>query len=494
MNNNHPLISKSSYISGLQCHKLLWYKFNAKDEIPEYDAGTQAIFDQGHLIGEYAKHLFPGGIEIMTEYYEIEKTIEESQKALVLRKPIFEAGFKYKDAFSRPDVLNPVGTDAWDIIEVKSSTEVKDVNLNDLAIQWYIYEGAGLKIRSCSICHINNKYIRKGEIEPQKLFATEDVTAKVKILLPDVENNLNQMQKTISLSQFPDEKIGPHCDDPYSCALKEKCWAFLPKHNIFTLASIQTKKCSTLLDQNITAIKDLPNDFHLSEKQKTQVKVVTTGETHIDKVGICDFLKSLQYPLYYLDFETLGTAIPSYDLSKPYHQVPFQYSLHVVNSPNAKPEHYEYLVDDMRDPRPEILKNLKQLLGEKGSIVAYFAGFEKARLKECIEAYPEYEGWYKSILVRFIDLYSPFENFSYYHPDQLGSASLKAVLPALTGKGYESMEIKEGGSASREFMRVTFGDVDMFERQHVRDELLKYCGLDTMAMVWIVERLNTLIR
>ena len=147
MNNNYPLISKSSYISGLQCNKLLWYKFNAKNEIPEYDAGTQAIFDQGHLVGEYAKKMFPGGIEIMTEYYEIDKTIEESPKALALRKPIFEAGFRYKGAFARPDILNPVGRDAWDIIEVKSSTEVKDVNLDDVALQRFVYEGAGLKIR-----------------------------------------------------------------------------------------------------------------------------------------------------------------------------------------------------------------------------------------------------------------------------------------------------------------------------------------------------------
>ena len=274
MTTQHPLISKSSYISGLQCHKLLWYKFNAKNEIPEYDAGTQAIFDQGHLIGEYAKQLFPVGIEIKTEYYEIEKTIEESQKALALRKPIFEAGFRYKDAFSRPDVLNPVGSDAWDIIEVKSSKEVKDINLNDLAIQWYIYEGAGLKIHSCSICHINNKYVRKGEIEPQKLFAIEDVTAKVKILLPDVENNLNQMQKTISLSQCPDIKIGSHCNDPYDCPLNDKCWAFLPEHNIFTLPNIR-KKGFELLEKNVMAIEDLPRDYHLSDKQSIQVEAIS---------------------------------------------------------------------------------------------------------------------------------------------------------------------------------------------------------------------------
>ena len=202
----HQLISKSSYVSGLQCHKLLWYKFNAKNEIPEYDAGTQAIFEQGHLVGQYAKELFPGGIEIKTEHYDIDKTIQESQKALTFRKPLFEAGFEYKNAYARADILSPVGKDAWDIIEVKSSTEVKDVNLDDVALQRFVYEGAGLKINKCWIYYINKEYVRHGIVEPEKLFAKQDITGDVAEHLQKVEKKLKEMASVIRLKNVQKSK------------------------------------------------------------------------------------------------------------------------------------------------------------------------------------------------------------------------------------------------------------------------------------------------
>jgi hypothetical protein len=486
----NPFISKSKYLAGLQCSKLLWYYYNAKDEIPEVDAGTQAVFDQGILVGQYAKKLFPDGIEIKTEHQDIYRTIEESQKALIFRKPLFEAGFGYKNAYARADILCPVSKDAWDIIEVKSSTEVKDINLDDVALQRFVYEGAGLKIKKCWIYYINNKYVRQGKLEPEKLFAKQDITQEVAEHQQKIEEKLKEMALVIGLKKCPDIRIGPHCSNPYDCALIEQCWAFLPEHNIFTLTMIQKKKCFKLLEENITAIKELPSNFHLSERQKIQVKVVEKGNTHIDREKINDFLKRLKYPLYFLDFETLGTAIPVYDLSKPYQQIPFQYSLHVLSSPYAEPEHFEFLASDEQDPRPDILKNLKHLLGEKGSIVAYNTKFEKGRLKESSEAYPEYKAWYKSIIIRFIDLLSPFQRFYYYHPNQCGSASIKEVLPVLTGKNYNDMEIADGGTASAEYLRVTFGDVDSLERQHILEQLKKYCGLDTMGMVWILDKLK----
>jgi len=163
---NSPFLSKSKYISGLQCHKLLWHYYNAKDEIPEVDATTQAIFDQGHIVGEYAKKLFPDGVEIGKDVKEFEEVLTLSLKETALRKPLFEAAFKSNNAYARADILNPVGKDQWDIIEVKSSTEVKEINLQDLALQRFAYEGAGIKIANCFILHINNKYVRHGEINP----------------------------------------------------------------------------------------------------------------------------------------------------------------------------------------------------------------------------------------------------------------------------------------------------------------------------------------
>jgi hypothetical protein len=490
---NNPFISKSKYLAGLQCHKLLWYHYNAKDEIPDPDAGTQAIFDQGHLVGDYAKKLFPDSIEIKTEYNEIEKTLNESQKALQFRRPLFEAGFKFKNAFARADILNPVDKDTWDIIEVKSSTEVKDINLQDVTLQRYVYEGAGLKIRKCWIYFINNQYIRKGDIEPEKLFSKEEITDEVEILLPSVEKNLRRMADVIQLAKYPDIKIGPQCNDPYDCPLIDNCWSFLPKDNVFTLTRIG-KKGFELLEEGISDIKDIPKDYQLTDKQVIQIEAFHSQKPNINKEGIRNFLDTLDYPLFFLDFETFMTAIPLYKDVRPYQVIPFQYSLHIQNSAIEEPEHYSFLADGKKDPRPEILKLLKKLLGNSGSIIAYNAGFEKGKLADASATFAEYKDWFEGIQNRIVDLLSPFRAFDYYHPAQNGSASLKAVLPALTGKSYEGMEIADGGTASNEYLRITFGDIETIDRQHVRDQLGEYCGLDTMAMVWIVEKLDNLIQ
>lgn len=504
-----PFISKSKYLSGLQCHKLLWFQYNAKDQIPEFDAQTQAIFDQGHLVGELAKKLYPGGIEI-AGVKDFTAILQKSKDSLALRKPLFEAAFKTgtkasfsqdrslkKDAFNvaafaRADILNPVGKNDWEIIEVKSSTQVKDVNLQDLALQRYAYEGAGLSIAKCFIMHINNEYVRKGEIEPKKLFTKTDVTEEVRALMKSVRPNLDSMGDVIRQKRFPEIEIGPHCSDPYDCPLQELCWKFLPENNPLTLYYFKKEKSFDLIHDGHLDITKLPSSVQLSDKQQTQIDVLATGKPYIDKDGIRSFLEQLEYPLYYLDFETFGTAIPLFDDVKPYEQIPFQFSLHIVESEKRNPKHEGFLSDGASDPRPEILNLLKKLLGNKGSIVAYNASFEKDKLHKASEIFKEYAKWYEELEPRFVDLLAPFKSFYYYHPDQKGSASIKKVLPALTGKSYEGLEIGEGGTASLEYLRVTFGDVDSKERQRVRRDLEEYCALDTEGMIFIVDELARL--
>ena len=250
------------------------------------------------------------------------------------------------------------------------------------------------------------------------------------------------------------------------------------------------KKGFELLDDNITAIKDIPHDYRLSDKQAIQVKAIESGKPYIDKQGIAEFLKQLRYPMYFLDFETFMTAIPMYDQVHPYQILPFQFSLHIVHSRGSEPEHFSFLADGDVDPRPELLRQLKVLLGKEGSIIAYNAGFEKGKLADACKTYTEYADWYTKIEMRMVDLLSPFRSFYYYHPEQYGSASIKKVLPVLTGKSYNDMEISDGNAASAEYLRVTFGNVDALDRQNVRTQLEKYCGLDTMGMVWIVDRLK----
>jgi hypothetical protein len=486
-----PYVSKSKFLWGSQCRKLLWIAYNDKDQIPEADAAQQAIFDQGHEVGALAKALYSGGIEVSAGVTDFAQVLQNSLEAAKARKPLFEAGFVYNGGFARVDILNPVGRNEWDIIEVKSSTEVKDVNLIDLAFQVFVYTGAGLKIRRCCLMHVNRDYVRRGAVDPKTFFKVVDVTKDVAGLSREIEPQLEDMFATIRRKQEPEIKIGPHCSDPYACPLRDKCWAFLPPDNVFNLY-YGGRKCWRLLQDGVVNLKDIPESIDLTDRQAIQRKVAFTGQPHVDRKALASFLKRLRYPVSYLDFETFSTAIPLFDGLSPWQQVPFQFSLHRQAAPGAKPEHHSFLADGSSDPRPEFLNRLRDSIGDKGTVVVYNEKFEKGVLDKLAESFLEHAGWIENVKRRVVDLLEPFQSFDYYHPEQHGSASIKAVLPVLTGRSYADLEIQEGGQASLEFLRVHFGDATEDERRKVRGQLERYCGQDTEGMVWIVDGLRRL--
>ncbi|MFA5316080.1 MAG: DUF2779 domain-containing protein [Dehalococcoidales bacterium] len=485
-------LSKSKYLIGLQCPKLLWHHYNAKDKLPPTDTETQALFEQGHEVEKLAQALFPGGITIGEEA-DFRKVVDLALPLLEKRKPLFEAGFISNDICARVDILVPSGDGEWDIVEVKSSTSIKGINYYDVAFQRHCLEGAGIKISRCYLMYINNQYVRKGSIDSRQLFIKEDITKEIEEYAAGIEEGLNKMRETIASKECPDLKIGPNCLDPYECVLKPACWGFLPEDNVLTFYRLNKKEAFKLIDKGVFDIKDAPAGMALTGCQSIQRECVKSGKLHINKAEIADFLSQLEFPLYFLDFETFGLAIPPYDNSIPYRQVPFQFSIHLWETPDSKPVHHTYLADARKDPRPEILSRLKGLLGKKGSIIAYNMSFEISRLKECAEAFPEYRGWVNEITPRFMDLLVPFRGFHYYHPSQRGSASIKRIAPPLTDKSYEKMEIGEGGLASAEYVRVTFGDVLGSDRRRVYEALQKYCEFDTLVMVDIIKGLRKLI-
>lgn len=486
-----PSISKSKFIAGCQCKKLLWHAVNANAQLPEPDAAQQAIFDQGKLVGALAKQMYSEGVELGHGGTDIDDTFRSTKQALKLRRPLFEAAFAANDGYCRVDILAPAPDDAWDLIEVKSTTSAKDEHTLDLAFQAWVLSASGLKIRRCLLMHINGDYVRSGPVDPQQFFTLVDLTGQVAAFTRTIEDRLDDMVKVIRLPLAPEVQIGSHCDDPYPCPLHDQCWAFLPKQNVTTLYRAG-KKAFKLLADGIVAIKDIPATSRLTANQTIQQQAVITGEPHIDRAAITVFLSQLKYPLSFLDFETYTTAIPLFVGVHPYEQIPFQFSLHVVRAVGAQPEHYGFLAEGCDDPRPKFMRRLQAVLPDTGSVLVYNAAFEKGRLDECCDLMPEYRSWFRKVERRIIDLLLPFRGFRYYHPEQLGSASMKQVLPALTGRGYEGLEIKDGGRASMEFLRVTFGGVPEAERQKVRTQLEQYCGLDTQGMVWILERLQAL--
>jgi len=485
-----PYISKSKFLHGLQCPKLLWCDYNAKHLFPAVDDALQAVFDQGHDVGAFAKRMFPNGVEIDTAPTDFEGAIELTKKLLPSRRPIFEATLSANGGYARADILNPVGKDEWDIIEVKSTTSLKDVHIPDLAFQAWVFTEAGIKIRRCFLCHINNKFVKHGEIDPKEFFTLRDVSAEVSAYSSDIEEQIGDMGKTIRAAKCPDIQIGRQCDSPYTCPLHDHCWSFLPPQNVLDLYFDTKGRKWDLLKRGVLKIAEIPDNYPLSEKQEIQRATAISGKPHVKTTQIETFLKNLEYPLHFLDFETFQTAIPMFDGARPYEQIPFQFSLHVIHKAETKPEHRKFLADGRNDPRADFMRHLKSSVEPSGSIVVFNAPFEKSRMKECAELLPEYKSWVSAVNQRVVDLLNPFKAFHFYHPDQCGSASMKLVLPALTGKDYSKLEIQEGGAASREFVRVTFGDVSESERKRVRQALELYCGQDTEGMVWILDALN----
>lgn len=485
----NTILSKSKYLSGIQCPKLIWHLFQAKQLIPLEGKNKKNIFDQGRIVGEYAKKLFPEGISISLEN-GLDQAIADSMVALKERRPIYEASFKYRNAVSRADILVPVDMGAWDLVEVKSSTKEKEVHLHDIAFQLYCTEGAGLKIRNVYLLLINSRYVRHGAVDPQQLFVKQDVTEKIRRRVREVGPNIQRIVETISLKQSPEVSIGQHCIKPYECEMKPVCWKHLPPDNILTLGGFSRSKSFELTDKGILDICEIVDTSELNANQLTQWKCRRDGVPHYDQKAIQSFLNTLTFPLYLIDFETVGSAIPLFDQVSPYQHVPFQFSVHEWKSWEAEPKHQSFLASDQVDPRPKFLKMLKKTLGKKGSIVAYNMPFELDRLKESVKVYSEYAEWLDGIRKRAVDLYTPFKKFQYYNPKQKGSASVKHVYSALTGKSYEGMEIADGGTASTEISRMIFTDVSEAEALQIRKALEAYCKLDTLAMVEILRELR----
>ena len=479
-------LSKSKFLEGLSCPKLLWYEFNRPAQIAPDDAERLEIIKQGKIVGEHAQRLYPGGSKIEWSD-DPRKMHERSIAALKERRPLFEAGFVHGETYAQADILLPVENDAWDLIEVKSTTMVKDDHLYDAAFQKYVYQGAGIKLRNCYLMHLNTKYVRSGALELEKLFVKVEVNELVGQLLPKMESKVAEMLEMLK-GPGPDIKVGRQCQA--DCPLHDYCWQFLPEQHVFILRG-KKDAAFDLLERGILQMKDIPKDYELNESHTIQMESHNSGQPFVDIDSLNIFLEKLEYPLYFLDFETIAPAIPVYDLTRPYEDIVFQYSLHVVEKEGSKPLHYSYLAPGDVDPRPEVIKQLVKLLGKSGSIIAYFAQYEKQCIKSMVNNFPEYAPWFEETVNRFVDLLIPFKRMFYYSPKQQGSASMKKVLPALTGLSYADLVIGNGGAARFEFMRVTFEKgVDPDDRQRVRDALEKYCELDTLGMVKILEALK----
>jgi len=482
-------LSKSRFCYGLQCLKQLWWRVHEPDA-PELrpSAAQQVIFDRGHQVGERAQRDFPGGTLVGHEHFEMEKKVADTRAALAARAPaIFEASFQEDGVFVAVDVLVR-GRAGQTLVEVKSSTSVKDQYLPDVAIQLYVARRAGVGVRRGEVMHLNSA-CRYPDLSD--LFVREDITEKAEALLPAVPAQLKKMQKTLA-GALPEVDVGPHCDDPYECPFKGRCWEPVGADHVSTLYAGR-KLAARLLDVGVESLLDIPEETALSAIQARQVRAMRAGRPVVE-AGLGQALRTLKAPVAYLDFETIAPAIPVWKGCGPYMAVPVQLSCHMVGARGAT-KHHEHLADGPSDPRPAMAEAVLRACDGASTVVAYNAAFERKCLQHLAEQVPSARTGLESVIARLVDLLPVVRNHV-YHPAFGGSFSMKAVGPALVpGLTYEGMAIGEGGAAQAALEGLLLGNptrAALAERQDLRRHLLDYCEQDTLAMVKVVEALRRL--
>jgi len=492
------ILSKTDYLIYRECSKNAWIKINRPDvynksELSEFD---RAIIETGIEVEGYARQLFPGGVMIEGRGSQAQAI---TQKHIADKTPVlFQPVFFLNNFLAAMDVLVfDAKTNGYFLYEVKSSNEVKeDTHLNDLAFQWVLLEKAGIPVRKSSIIHLNSEYVRAGELDVVKLFEIEDVTEVVRPLLAHTETEMEIAQNYVSQTKEPTG----HCGCIYK-GRSRHCTTFqysnpeVPEYGVHDIARIGSSKAklAELADSGILRLEDLPGDIELTAIQQNQVDVHISDGVLINKEKIADELKKIAFPIYFLDYETCPAAIPRFDGFSPYQQIPFQYSLHILDNVNGKPRHNEFLSITPGDPSTTLYASLQKHIGNVGSIVVWSKKFECTINKELGERIPAAKPFLDSLNSRVYDLMDVFSKQHYVHKGFKGGTSIKDVLPVLTDVSYDDLAIKEGGTASQGWDKITSSEIGQAEKERIAADLKLYCERDTYAMYAIWRYLNGLI-
>jgi predicted RecB family nuclease len=443
----------------------------------------------GHEVGLLATKLYPDGLYVAEDYLhhpEAQKTTESA-----ISNPdvpaIFEGAFAFNDVRIRVDILQRLENDRWNLIEVKSSTSAKEVYVVDAAIQYYVLNGAGIALDRAGILHLNNQYVYDGaQLDLQQLFHFTDLTAEIGQKQFTIALQLENLKSVISSDSPPSISPSRHCLTPYKCEFWEHCTRDKPDFWVMGLAGITNRKFLDLAEIGVETIDSIPENFPLTALQE-QIRQCVTSNREFISPDLRSELLDVEYPIHFLDFETIAPAVPRYAATRPYETVPFQWSDHILFE-DGHVKHREYLCMEDRDPRAEFTETLLEALGDEGTIFTY-TGYEKVIVRGLARFLPQLEESLLSLTPRFKDLYAIIRRH-YYNPLFHGSFSLKYVLPALVpSMSYEKLSIQEGSLASLEYMRMIDLATPAGEKERIRKDLLEYCGVDTLGMVMIRDEL-----
>jgi CRISPR/Cas system-associated exonuclease Cas4 (RecB family) len=486
-------LSKSKILSFRQCPKRLWLEIH-RPELQEVSDDTQASFTVGHRVGEVARRLFdPEGtgqlIDAKIEGFDA--ALARTQELLASSHPIFEAGFAAAGAIAFADILLPVrkkGKEAWRMIEVKSSTSVKDYHREDAAIQAYVAKAAGVPLSSIAIAHVNKTWVYSGDDNYQGLLKEVDVTAEAFKREPEVKEWIAAGRDIAAQESEPARTTGGHCAKPFDCGFLEYCRSQEPLAElpIRWLPNIRKKALKGhIATQGIIDLRHVPDEL-LNEPQQRVKAHTLSGDVYFDAQNAAAALAKHKLPAYFLDFETIQFAVPIWKGTRPYQSLPFQFSVHRL-SRTGELEHEAFLDLSGDDPTRALAESLMGACGELGPIFVY-SSFEAARIRELARRFPKLKPELHALLDRLVDLL-PIAELYYYHPSQQGSWSIKNVLPAVAPDlRYDALDgVKDGGMAMAAYMEAISPNTTSARKDQIDRELRDYCALDTKAMIKLWE-------
>lgn len=471
-----------------QCSKRLWLEVHRSD-LRKDSLSTEAIFQTGHQVGKLAQRIYdPLGVGALIDIKAegMRGAFDRTTTLLKTAHPIFEAGFSAGGALAFADVMLPEQKDGqrvWRMVEVKSSTSVKDYHRDDVAVQAFVAQSAGVALQSITLAHIDSSWTYPGDGDYRGLLRENDLTAEAFSRTEEVKAWIAQAQLVSASPAEPAIEIGAHCDTPFACGFYDYCSRNEPKpeYPVYWLPYIGAKAV-TLAEQGVIDLKNVPDDLLNARQQRVKAHTLT-NTVFFDAVGAAADLAAYSLPAYFLDFETIQFAVPIWKGTRPYQQNTFQFSLHTLSA-SGRLDHMEFLDLSGNDPSEPFAQALIAACGGQGPVFVYSAGFETARMCELAIRYPDLSAALLAINARVVDLL-PIARERYYHPSQQGSWSIKKVLPAVVPElRYDALDgVQNGGMAMEAFLEAIHPDTGAERKTQIEQQLLAYCKLDTYAMV-----------
>jgi len=482
-------LSKSRIVAGLQCERRLWLSTYQRDAM-ETTPGSQAVLDAGNDVGDLARELYGPGL-LIGHVENMSKALAETAAALQgrgKRKTLYEAAFQYQDVLVRADVLKPV-PGGYDLIEVKSSTSVKDYHLVDCAIQAWVIQNAGITLRRVHLAHIDTAFVYRGDGDYTGLLVTEDITAKVADLTEQVPAWVRTLQKVLRGNE-PSISTGEQCSKPFDCPFFEHCRSQEPQGPTYPVTILKRSAALTraLLDEGYVDLRKVPAE-RLTNPVHQRIRTASvTGRPFLDPAA-ADHLDRLGFPRYYLDFETINFAIPRWADTRPYQHVPFQWSCQIEQRDGSLKER-AFLDLSGEDPTRNFAESLLRTLCKRGPILVYNQSFEAGRVRELATWFPDLADALLALIERMVDLL-PITREHYYHPAMLGSWSIKSVLPTIAPElDYDELDdVADGGQAQLAYLEAIHPETPIDRRAALDTALRRYCGRDTIAMVRVLQAL-----